>query len=76
MKSKRDFTSLFALLRALEDRGSLEPGKREAFAKAIHRLEHALKIGKSPAIEKRSTIYCGCSCDLVDERGRVNRTDR
>jgi len=52
MKNKRDFKPLIALLRALEDRGSLEPGKREAFAKAISRLEHALKIGKPPAVEK------------------------
>jgi hypothetical protein len=47
-----DFKSLIALLRELEDRGSLEPGKREAFAKAITRLEHALKIGKPRPIEK------------------------
>ena len=52
MKNERNFKSLIALLRELEDRGSLEPGKREAFAKAIRRLEHALKIWNSRAIEK------------------------
>ena len=52
MKNEQNFRSLMALLRELEDRGSLEPGKREAFAKAILRLEHALKIGKPRPIEK------------------------
>lgn len=52
MKNERSFKSLIALLRVLEDRGSLELGQREAFAKAITRLEHALKIGKPRAIEK------------------------
>jgi hypothetical protein len=35
MKNEGNFKSLIALLRALEDRGSLELVKREAFAKAI-----------------------------------------
>ena len=52
MKNEGNFKSLMALLRELEDRGSLEPGKRESFAKAITRLEHALKVGKARPIEK------------------------
>jgi hypothetical protein len=52
MKNEGNFKSLIALLRELEDRGSLEPEKREAFAKAISRLEHVLKIGKPRAIHK------------------------
>lgn len=52
MKNEGNFKSLMALLRELEDRGSLEPGKRESFAKAITRLEHVLKVGKPRPIEK------------------------
>ncbi len=47
-----DFRSLMSLLRRLEDSGRLEPEKREAFAKAITRLEHALKVGKPRDVHK------------------------
>lgn len=52
MKNEGNFKSLIALLRELEDRGSLEPVKRESFAKAITRLEHSMKIGNMRAIAK------------------------
>jgi hypothetical protein len=52
MRNTTDFKSLIALLRTLEDSGRLEPEKREAFAKAITRLEHALKVGKPRLIQK------------------------
>ncbi len=47
-----DFKSLIARLRTFEDSGRLEPEQREAFAKAITRLEHALKVGKPRLIQK------------------------
>ncbi len=52
MRNEGNFKSLIALLKELEDRGSLEPGQREPFAKAITRLEHALKIGDTRATRK------------------------
>ncbi len=52
MRNKRNFTSLIALLRELEDQGSLEPEKQEAFAKAKVRLIHALKVGTRQEVLK------------------------
>lgn len=52
MRNTTDFKSLIAHLRRFEDNGRLEPEEREAFAKAITRLEHALKVGKPRLIHK------------------------
>jgi len=52
MRNTGDFRSLMALLRRLEDSGRLEPEEREAFARAITRLEHELKVGKPRGIHK------------------------
>ena len=47
-----DFKSLMSLLRRLEDTGRLEPEERETFARAVTRLEHALKVGKPRDVQK------------------------
>lgn len=52
MRRKKSFTSLKALLRTLGDKGSWEPEKREALAKAIANLEHALKVGDRRSLHK------------------------
>lgn len=52
MRRKKSFTSLKALLRTLSDKGNWEPEKREALAKAIANLEHALKVGDKRSVFK------------------------
>lgn len=52
MRNSTDFKSLIVRLRTFEDSGRLEPEQRETFAKAITRLEHALKVGKARLIQK------------------------
>jgi hypothetical protein len=52
MRRNKNFTSLKTLLQTLSDKGSWEPEKREALAKVIANLEHALKVGDKRSVYK------------------------